>query len=497
MNNSEIHFKYTSIIIILTLLISFVVPTFTFAGPLDSAGKFTSCTASQYISSVIIDEILGLRGLLPNLSDVLGLGAVPVQDVKLNPRYQGKEYVQDIIARCAAREILTAMNNSILTVARTAGRDGGPALVKNWRNFILQGQYRGEDIWRGLLYIAANGDGDIPPLLCDHIRESDAIKSLRPTPVPNLIQSGLNRRVDSLEEYLVATRCDPVVNANFNTFMKDFSAGGGWDTFERLLQPQNNIYGAVGLALNELVKQRSIEKESDVNEALAGSGFTSTRGATNAKDNCAVVGLNGRCIVYKDIETPGSVVLGGVNSTTQQELAWVVNVDELNELIATGIQVLFNRMLKLTNPNEGDYQIPGSIPFDPNTLPTPEPVPTEEPFPTEEPIPPPEEPASLLSDVQAERAKYGTPMTPQQLSDLLNAVAWNNRDAGWGLLSKPGGSNCPFASGPIACDILFHRPSGLHYDVLIAADPGTGPATPAWQLVGPMSTSRWLAPVEP
>jgi hypothetical protein len=108
------------------------------------------------------------------------------------------------------------------------------------------------------------------------------------------------------------------------------------------------------------------------------------------------------------------------------------------------------------------------------------------------------EPASLLSSVQAERIKYGTPMTATQLGTLLNTVAWNNRNAGWGLLSKTSGNRCPSPAGEISCDILFHQPTGLHYDVLIDSE---GEARPTWSLAGEpphtIELSRWRAPVQP
>lgn len=361
------------LLLILFLIIAALSAPFVLAGPLDSLGKFTSCTAGNYISNLIYNHIINLRALVPGLSSVTGFSAVPVEDIKLNPKYQAKEYVQDIIARCAAREILTAMNKNILNVARTAGRDGGSSFVRNWRSFILGSQYRGEDIWRGLLYVAANGNGSTPPLLCDHIRNSSTFGSLQPKKVDNLIEGlGTSRRVGTRQEYLVATKCDPVVNDRFDIFMKDFSAGGGWNTFEKLLQPQNNIYGATELALDELNRQREIEKEADINEAIAGSGFTSIRGTNARNSSCVIAGLGGSCIVYKDINTPGSVIFEGVNATTLAELTFVANADELNEVIAAGIQVLFNRMLNLGNPDEGSYQIPGSVDFDPNSLPPPE-----------------------------------------------------------------------------------------------------------------------------
>ena len=41
---------------------------------------------------------------------------------------------------------------------------------------------------------------------------------------------------------------------------------------------------------------------------------------------------------------------------------------------------------------------------------------------------------SLIGDIAAERAKYPASMTPAQVAQMLNAVAWSHRAEGWGLL---------------------------------------------------------------
>ncbi len=100
---------------------------------------------------------------------------------------------------------------------------------------------------------------------------------------------------------------------------------------------------------------------------------------------------------------------------------------------------------------------------------------------------------SLLADVTAERAKYGA-VTPSDVAAILNAVAWRHRSDGWGLLEKTFGANCPTSRTTIACDILVHRPSGQHFDVLRDAE---GSASPVWQNKGPIDVSRFLAPEDP
>ena len=114
--------------------------------------------------------------------------------------------------------------------------------------------------------------------------------------------------------------------------------------------------------------------------------------------------------------------------------------------------------------------------------------------------------ASLLSDLQAERAKYGATVTHEEAGKILNAVAWKNSAAGWGLLSKTGGNNCPLngTGRPISCDWLVHQPSLLGLDVLVAGV-GTdengnwvnGKATPTWGDGYLVEDSKWVAPIAP
>lgn len=89
---------------------------------------------------------------------------------------------------------------------------------------------------------------------------------------------------------------------------------------------------------------------------------------------------------------------------------------------------------------------------------------------------------SLLPTLEQFRVQYPTPMSPQQLGEYLNRVAWEHRSEGWGLLAKGGGTRCPAPQGVyIACDILVHAPSIHHFDVLIDAE---GAAIPTWRDVG-------------
>ncbi len=508
----------------------------------------------------------------------------------------------DIAAKAAAHGAFTAISNRILNKVKTGGIRGA-LFVQDWRDFQLRAQYRGEEVWRGILYFAANGRGNIPPLLCDYIRNSTAFKSLQPRPLgtDNAGVQAIQRRYGSLQDVITTVQCDPEVERRVATYRQNFVLGGGWDTFARLLSAQNRTEGVANILINELGKQRRIEESAAVNESGGGGkGFTGIR-------ECLVRGQGASgCAILGRIKTPGSTLGAQVASVFDANMKFYTTADAASLAVAALTEFLVGKLIDQgispdpntptsidpvpgTDPREveNSYKAefcsardnmstiptamfiynnpnPASKSFyreaynmfppeedinslnarddndvgksyckwrydkgdnrDPftrcmracyqklklsegNNLLTPEHIGPDgrwidagglgnpEPPVPPPPPPPPQEPPSLLADVQAERGNYGTPMTPQELSNLLNTVAWINQGAGWGLLSKPSGNNCPFASGPIACDILFHRPSRLVYDVLIDSN---NQAIPSWNLVGPENDlSRWFAPVQP
>src|SRR5262245_55840501 len=114
---------------------------------------------------------------------------------------------------------------------------------------------------------------------------------------------------------------------------------------------------------------------------------------------------------------------------------------------------------------------------------------------------------NLLTDLQAERAKYPDgPIPAATIAKILNAVAWAHRAEGWGMLQKGSGNSCPIAGTYVSCDILIHKPSVTHWDVLNNAEgDGTGTAAAQFNLVGPCvlgpasrcAMSNFLDPIDP
>lgn len=419
--------KLTPILVVLSLVLLPVVQIAN-AGVLDSTVTFSSCAAGGFISNLISERLVELERLIKNKIKgwltrevldsrdisfvILGQGSVPVTDKGVEGEikktkgavndfkgvYTGKESVQDLIARCGAREVLTAMGRNITNVARTGGRDGGPAWVRNWRNFRLDSQYRGEGIFKAMLASTNT---------CEYF--ANDLKGLFGANQKTSLTK-IKTRVSDVDSYQVRAGCTLPGDFKFEQYKKDFSGNGGWEAWSRLLQPQNNFYGSLFQAQDEMNRQRALEEQTSVDEA-GPTGFTAVRGRS-AADSCAVKSpADGRCLVYKDILTPSGVLSGAVVAGIETELQWVASTDELNELVATGIEVLINRLWDLSNSNEGDYIVPG----DENISITP--------FPTSTPVSPPPGGGGSCADPGNTAANY-----EEDLWSAINAVIADNPD---------------------------------------------------------------------
>ena len=335
--------------------------------------SFTGCVvagkASPFLSEKINDGIKKLRGLaskIPKIGKFISGGSsgsasegkVPVDDQDAQDLFKSKEYSQDTETRCAAIEILNYLNININGLVRSSGRDGGPIFIRNWRNFQTESQYRGEGIFRAVLSNTT---------LCDYIDKD--IKSLFGITKKIPLDKSIKTRTGNADPYALRANCTMPSNFNLTNFQKDFSGNGGWQAFSRMLEPQNNYYGTLFGALGESAKQRALEESSDLNQALANKGLLGKSGK-DANDSCLQTDDTGKCLAYKNIQTPGTVIAESIAASINSELNIIVSADEVNELISTAVFVLLNRLNNLSDPNEGDYISPNVDLFDPNNFTT-------------------------------------------------------------------------------------------------------------------------------
>ena len=106
----------------------------------------------------------------------------------------------------------------------------------------------------------------------------------------------------------------------------------------------------------------------------------------------------------------------------------------------------------------------------------------------------------ILDTMEQIRTEYPVGWSHAQRGEYLNRVALELRRTGeWpnvGLLSKPGGNNCPNPAGqPCSCDYLVDRVTLNGYDVLVDE---TDPTWPGFDHPSDNFSNvpdRWVAPV--
>ncbi len=293
------------------------------------------------------DALLRAGGKWTNLGNLFRKQAVPI----LNENNDTKEHILDVAARCVAREVLNDLNARIVGSVRTGGRynrgtgrGSEPAFVRDWRRFMTQAEHRGEDIFRSVLNSAS---------LCNNVLNLKNVFNANGAPEIKTnslsdTQDALTTRIGNVNSFKERTNCTMPRGWTMQKYSNDFAGNGSWEAMVRLAEPQNNYYGAMIMSLGELAAQRAAESGSEAAEAGVSGGFLARRGKPG--ETCLVVSGNGRCVINKDILTPGSILGNSINATIQQELAWITNVDEISELIQYVMANVMGRILDLSKP---------------------------------------------------------------------------------------------------------------------------------------------------
>src|SRR3989344_5714133 len=323
--------------IVLLIVIGVLLPSFFAFALLDDIAEIGQCALRNKLKSFLSDVIGAvvkkikslIKGLICGAISTISMGLIkcgpdPVDDQGgATASLVAKETIQDIIARCIGRQALSRMNLGILDIARTSGRDGGTTWIQNWRNLQLDSQYRGEGVFRGMLASTQ---------LCNYFG-NDLKQSFGATQKVNL--SPIRTRADDFDSFQVRAGGTLPDNFNFNAYKNDFSGNGGWEAWSRLMEPQNNPYGSLFMALDEANKQRAIEESAATNEALAGKGFMGIRDCLVQKEGSSA------CAILGKIKTPGSTLGNQVSSIFDTNLKFYTTADAASLAIAifTGLMV--------------------------------------------------------------------------------------------------------------------------------------------------------------
>ncbi len=289
--------------------------------------------------------ILGGEYAQPNQASASGFAGITTADI---PRIVA--YIKTTIVRVMARELLNMLSNKIVDTIQKGGRDNGPAFVQNWRNFITDAQYRGEDIFKTIL-------ASTP--VCGYLNKS--IKdAFRVTDNQNILFKGNNIRVGDLDPFNLRAACTLPSGFNMDAYRNDFAGNGGWDAWSRLLEPQNNYYGLMLSSLDELAKQRDLSQAADLAESATGSGYTSIRGGCQdtPKDpnfvGPTMPAYSARCSFMGQVFTPGDLLGKSVASSIDSEFKGIISSTEIADLAVDIIGAVVSRISNLGGDAQTD-----------------------------------------------------------------------------------------------------------------------------------------------
>lgn len=152
-------------------------------------------------------------------------------------------------------------------------------------------------------------------------------------------------------QHRIECTLDKIV-ANIDAFYDDFSQGG-WLAYNTIWEPQNNYYGIILMAHDEMLLRAAQKKEAALNEALASKGFLSVK-------RCVVKDKDGKKCLQYEIMTPGDAVGRLAGEAITSDIRWAENIKSwtaalvnatLNRLIKEGLSL----MKKSTDPASADY----------------------------------------------------------------------------------------------------------------------------------------------
>ncbi len=246
-----------------------------------------------------------------------------------------KEYTLDLVARIIGRVMMSTLSNTVVGKILTSGPDGGPVFIQNWRDFLQTSQYTGEDTARAIIGDAIDPNSGT---VCPYLR-STVGSVFGAGKVPGFNPSSF--RVSSLQYFSLRNKCTLPSNFNLGQFQNDFIGGGGWSTWDKLIQPQNNFGGVYNDTLDELNNQRGFQESINSQEANSGGGYMSK------KTGCSGAGSNLQCLIAGKIITPGDLLGKSAASTIDSEFKWLASVDEIQEALVSLAGVIGERLSNL------------------------------------------------------------------------------------------------------------------------------------------------------
>ena len=172
-----------------------------------------------------------------------------------------------------------------------------------------------------------------------------------PFALPLKLAFGIGGAQRGFSQQITSTLDDIV--GNIENFYNDFG-NGGWAAYQRMLQPQNNFYGAYLMGFERFINLQGQSVAAAQLEAQVGGGFLSTKqcqeaygpwpqgGAPPDLDRDGTPGDIARTC---KITTPGSTIGALASKAVGSDIDYILRADELEEYVSAIADALINRLI--------------------------------------------------------------------------------------------------------------------------------------------------------
>lgn len=242
-------------------------------------------------------------------TDALGCATSLGGDVKAQIQRQALNKLKyDFLDSCVSDSMRKNAGDDIRRITQENGPEGGAAYITDWINDVyVDPDQRAINRFSAVL---VNTD------ICEDFRDQvygyyGVPQSYIDNPLP---LTGLGLRVDGDSSFNQLAACTRPAGLTPEKLDQNFTANGGFEALEVLMEPQNNFTGFVQMANAELSYQRSIAVAAAEARAIAGGGFTGTY-AECAKDP------NGKCIADGLVQQPAGGLRDANAAAVQAEFA--------------------------------------------------------------------------------------------------------------------------------------------------------------------------------
>lgn len=133
---------------------------------------------------------------------------------------------------------------------------------------------------------------------------------------------------------------DDVVK-NIEDFFENFE-NGGWIAYNEAWQPQNNYFGLMIMAHDEMVIEAAKKKEAAINEGLASGGFLNQKRCVQYEQLPLDVYGPPKCLKYETV-TPGSIIGDKAARALAADEEWIKNI---KSWVAAITNAIINRLIK-------------------------------------------------------------------------------------------------------------------------------------------------------